>query len=203
MEGNDGGLPRSATSIVACSLPVACSFRLRTTPRFIRHRETFEASAASSSAPGDSRPLDPSPRWRLGEIPNNFREVGLCRQVSSWVKEKRIESLGENLFSPRLFFRFSTVRFAHRRPAWNAGRPGTVDCDKAPRRNLQLLRRQRCLFWFFLGLQERTPPSSYFLAIRSIYGDNAAFSGSLLGCKRERPRCCNFLQPSRIHASPA
>ena len=60
-------------------------------------------------------------------------------------------------FSPR-HFSFSTVRFAHRRPAQA------------------------------LAAQERLSALKPLVVIRSFYGDKVAFSGSLLGFKREHPR---------------
>ena len=58
MGGDVRGLRGSATSIVACSLPLACSFRLTTPPRFIRHRRRFGSVALRPRARGLS-PLDP------------------------------------------------------------------------------------------------------------------------------------------------
>ena len=117
---------------------------------------------------GTEYPGPATAMW-LTTKPNNLREFGICRQASSWVKEKRTESLGENLFSPRLFFRFSTVRLAHRRPAQA------------------------------LAAQERLSAIKPLVAIHSVYGDNTASFGSFLGYRKERPRYRIFGNPLHSH----
>ena len=128
----------------------------------ICNRGTFEASAASSSAPGDSRPLDPQPRWGMGGKPNNSREAGICRQVSSWVKENEKMGDGESSLSPRPIFR--SPRCAMR----TAGQRVT------------------------LAAQERLSAIKPLVEICSIYGDNAASFGSFLGYRKERSRSVFF-----------
>ena len=125
---------------------VACSFRLRTTPRFIRHRRRF-----GFVPPGPQFAMQLTTKTKL------FPRVGFMSPGKFLGKRKRKNGWWRKLaFSPG-HFSFSTVRFAHRRPAHSAGRPGTVigdivsSCDSC------------------------------------IYGDKAAFFGSFLGYKKEHP----------------
>ena len=61
--GGTLGPSRSATSIVACSLALACSFRLRTPPRFIRHRRRFGSVPPKTLRQGI---LSPGPQRAMG-----------------------------------------------------------------------------------------------------------------------------------------
>ena len=86
------------------------------------HKETFEASAASSSAPGPAWALDPSWRTVLKTTTNNLR-LKLERRKESFRAEENQRQSGK--MSLLIFSGLTpvfAVRFAHSMPAKLAAR---------------------------------------------------------------------------------
>ena len=133
-------------------------------------------------------PLDPHPRWEMGGKPDNLRELGLCCQASSWVKENEGKAVGESLLSPHAYSLVFHGALCAPQASASAGRPGTVYYDTAASCTPQHLWRQSCLFWFSFGLQKRTPPLSYLFAVWCIYSDKAAFINDFMDRKNRHVR---------------
>ena len=150
----------------------------RGTFALFRTGKTLGASAAPKTPrQGAVLPGPPVRDERWVENQTCFREIGICRQASSWVKENEKMGDGESKLSPRPIFRFQRCGLRYRSflsfAAFTATKLVSLVLSLPQRENApvtasscypQLSQRQSCLLWFFLGLQERTPPLPSLLA---------------------------------------
>ena len=148
----------------ASSIPISGALR----PAFAENLPMGTMGASSAPKPlnqGDDPP-GPANAIEVGWKTKQFARVGFTSPGEFLGKRKRKNGRWRKLAFSSTHFSFSTVRFAHRRPAHGAGRPGTVV-------NIIVTSCDSC-----------------------IYGDKVAFFGSFLGYKKEHPRYRSFLQPA-------
>ena len=146
-------------------LAQAYLFRLRTTPRFIWQGRTMGA-------------------YRRPPYPRAREQCSLDSQSAMGMTQKT------KLVSA------SIVRVANRVPGYKKTKKNPW--KKARFLPRVLFRFPRCAMRtagqrIALAAQERIFTFLFLIAIRNVYGDKVAFSGSLLGCKRERSCYCNCM----------
>ena len=126
------------------------------------------------------RPPEPQSAMEAGWATKQLPRVLFTSPGKFLGKRKRKNGRWRKLaFSSTYFFVFHGAPCASQASA-SAGRPGTVVSVKASCRYPQLLRRQSCLFWFFSGLQKRTPRPRTFYS-RIFYGNkHPIFPAALL-----------------------